>query len=52
MFAVRDVERSVAFYCDVLGFERVDYPHIPLLRHGGLELSWSSIRRRPTTGSG
>jgi len=38
MLAVRDVERSVAFYCDVLGFERLEYPHIPLLRRGDLQL--------------
>lgn len=38
MLAVRDVERSVAFYCDVLGFEQLEYPHIPLLRRGDLQL--------------
>ena len=38
MLAVRDVKRSVAFYCDVLGFERLEYPHIPLLRRGDLQL--------------
>ncbi len=38
MLAVRDVERSVTFYCDVLGFEQLEYPHIPLLRRGDLQL--------------
>lgn len=38
MLAVRDVERSVSFYRDVLGFEQLAYPHIPLLRRGDLQL--------------
>jgi len=38
MLAVRDAERSLAFYCDVLGFERLDYPHIALVRRGNLQL--------------
>ena len=38
MLAVRDVERSVSFYRDVLGFERLEYPDIPLLRRGDLQL--------------
>lgn len=38
MLAVRDVEVSVAFYRDALGFEQLPYPHIPLLRCGGLLL--------------
>lgn len=38
MLAVSDIERSIAFYRDVLGFERIDYPDIPLLRLGDLQL--------------
>ena len=38
MLAVADVERSVAFYTDLLGFERLEYPEIPLLRRGELHL--------------
>lgn len=38
MLAVRDVERSLAFYRDILGFEQLEYPQIPLLRRGALEL--------------
>jgi len=38
MLTVRDVARSVAFYRDILGFEQLEYPHIPLLRRGQLEL--------------
>jgi len=38
MLAVRDAERSVAFYRDVLGFEQLEYPEIPLLRRGDLQL--------------
>ncbi len=38
MLAVRDVQRSADFYCDVVGFERLDYPHIPLVRRGNLQL--------------
>ena len=38
MLAVRDAERSVSFYRDVLGFEQLEYPHIPLLRRGNLQL--------------
>jgi catechol 2,3-dioxygenase-like lactoylglutathione lyase family enzyme len=38
MLVVRDSRTSVAFYQDILGFELLDYPHIPLLRRGTLEL--------------
>jgi catechol 2,3-dioxygenase-like lactoylglutathione lyase family enzyme len=38
MLAVSDVERSLRFYCDVIGFEQLDYPDIPLLRLGNLQL--------------
>jgi catechol 2,3-dioxygenase-like lactoylglutathione lyase family enzyme len=38
MLAVSDIERSIAFCRDVLGFERIDYPDIPLLRLGDLQL--------------
>lgn len=38
MLTVRDAVRSVAFYRDVLGFESIEYPHIPLLHRGSLQL--------------
>lgn len=38
MLVVSDVERSLAFYRDMLGFEQLEYPHIPLLRCGTLYL--------------
>jgi catechol 2,3-dioxygenase-like lactoylglutathione lyase family enzyme len=38
LLSVRDVVRSVAFYRDVIGFEEVPYPGIPLLRFHNLEL--------------
>ena len=38
MLAVADVERSLDYYRDRLGFEEVEYPNIPLLRCGGMLL--------------
>ncbi len=38
MLTVRDAERSTTFYRDVLGLEQLDYPDIPLLRRGNLQL--------------
>ncbi len=48
MLAVRDVERSVCFYRDVLGFEQLEYPHIPLLSYGNLQLFL--VEESPPTG--
>lgn len=38
MLVVSDVARSLRFYRDLLGFEQLEYPHIPLLRCGNLYL--------------
>jgi catechol 2,3-dioxygenase-like lactoylglutathione lyase family enzyme len=38
MIVVRDVERSALFYRDILGFEQVPYPQIPLLQRGTMQL--------------
>ncbi|HSK96345.1 MAG TPA: VOC family protein [Euzebyales bacterium] len=38
MLVVSDVERALGFYRDLLGFEQLEYPHIPLLRCGNLYL--------------
>ncbi len=47
MLAVSEVERSAAFYRDVLGFEELAYPHIRLLRRSDLQLFL--VERSPPT---
>jgi catechol 2,3-dioxygenase-like lactoylglutathione lyase family enzyme len=38
MLAVGDVERSLRFYRDIVGFEQLAYPHVPLLALGNLQI--------------